>query len=93
MTADRWLSAIEEAFRATAIHEDDLRLMTAPSLFREEASIWWETEREMYQLDQGTWEQFRERFLGRYFPKIKRYSLRREFKKLYQGSNSVEKYR
>ena len=33
MSADRWLSAIEEAFRATAIYDDDLRLMTAPSLF------------------------------------------------------------
>ena len=37
ISADRWLSAIEEAFRATAIYDNDLRLMTAPSLFRDEA--------------------------------------------------------
>ena len=44
-------------------------------------------------MDKGTWTQFRERFLGRYFPKIKRDSLRREFERLYQGNNMVEKYR
>ena len=37
MEADRWLSAVEETFRATAIRGDDLRIMTAPSLFRDEA--------------------------------------------------------
>ena len=40
ISADRWLSAIEEAFRATAIYDNDLRLMTAPSLFRDEAVQW-----------------------------------------------------
>ena len=93
MSADRWLSAIEEAFRATAIDDDDLRLMTAPSLFREEAVMWWETEMKMYQLHLSTWAQFRERFLDRYFPRIKRQNLRREFERLVQGGNSVEQYR
>ena len=54
MSADRWLSAVEEAFRATDIMEDDLRLKTAPSLFREEAVIWWETEMRANQLHLGT---------------------------------------
>ena len=93
LTADRWLSAIEEAFRATAIHDDDLRLMTAPSLFRDEASLWWETEMETQNLDKKTWSLFKTRFLERYFPRTKRFSLRREFERLYQGSNTVEKYR
>ena len=53
-TADKWLSAIEEAFRATAIYDDDLRLMTAPSLFREDAVQWWETEMQTHELDKGT---------------------------------------
>ena len=33
------------------------------------------------------------RFLERYFPRTKRFSLRRDFERLYQGSNTVEKYR
>ena len=53
MSADRWLSAIEEAFRATAIYDDDLRLMTAPSLFRDEAILWWETEMETHDWIKG----------------------------------------
>lgn len=84
MMVDRWLSAIEEAFQSTTINDDDLRLMMAPNLFRDEAIQWWETEIRLHRLDTGTWEQFRNRFLGRYFPQHKRHELRRKFEKLEQ---------
>ena len=48
---------------------------------------------QMQQLHLGTWTQFRVRFLERYFPKVKRHILRREFENLVQGDNSVEQYR
>ena len=48
---------------------------------------------QLHHLDQGTWSQFRERFLSRYFSKVQKYQLRMKFECLMQGTSSVEKYR
>lgn len=38
MKAGYWLYTIEEVFRSSAIHDDDLRLMMTPSLFCDKRS-------------------------------------------------------
>ena len=53
---------------------------------------WWDWVKASRNLEAMTWEEFRELFMGKYFPECARHAKAREFLELKQGTMTVLEY-
>lgn len=88
-----WLSSVETIFRFMRC-PDDQKVQCAVFLLRERAAIWWQSVERMLggNVNQITWDQFKESFYAKFLPSSLRDAKRQEFINLKQGQMTVEEY-
>ena len=91
--ADEWIRHMEEIFWSLDIHNDQLRMKTAPNCLRGDAAGWWHNLLLVKETRSLTWEAFKVKFLGVFFPRHERHAMRLQFYNLTQGSGTVTSYR
>ena len=93
MVAERWLQRLEAIFRVMGCNDDD-KVALAVYKLHDEAEHWWNSLRLHLEATgvQLTWEQFKARFLAKYFPQTLRHQKEREFLTLEQGNMTVGQY-
>ena len=74
------------------ITSDVMRIRLATFQLGGESQVWWDWVRASRNLEAMTWEEFRELFMGKYFPTFTRHAKAREFLELKQGTMIVLKY-
>lgn len=88
-----WLSSVERIFHYMKC-PDNQKVQCAVFLLRERAAIWWLSVERMLggNVNQFTWDQFKESFYAKFFPASLRDDKRQEFIDLKQGQMTLEEY-
>ncbi|XP_074556572.1 uncharacterized protein LOC141812480 [Curcuma longa] len=89
--AQSWIETVERTFYYTACTEWEKVELAAYHL-RDEAEIWWATQRIILGEQQVTWARFREIFESQYFPLAYQMTLRQDFQSLRQKGRTVMEY-
>ena len=92
MVADHWFMQIKNILEAMEITSDTTRIRLAAFQLEGEAQVWWRWARASRDLEVMTWAEFRELFMGKYFPETARHAKAQEFLKLKQGVMTVMDY-
>ena len=92
MVADHWFMQIEKVLEAMEITSNATRIRLAAFQLEGEAQVWWKWTRTSRDLEAMTWEEFRELFMGKYFPDTARHAKAQEFLELKQGTMTVMDY-
>ena len=92
MVADHWFMQIENVLEAMEITSDTTRIRLAAFQQEGEARVWWRWARTSRDLEVMTWAEFRELFMGKYFPETARHAKAQEFLELKQGAMTVMDY-
>ncbi|KAL0549941.1 hypothetical protein IC582_014436 [Cucumis melo] len=88
-----WLSSLETIFRYMKCPEDQ-KVQCAVFMLTDRGTAWWETTERMLggDVNQITWQQFKESFYAKFFSASLRDAKRQEFLNLEQGDMTVEQY-
>ena len=89
--AERWVRDMEKAFMAHGSQEME-RIRFATYLLQGEAYDWWLVEEQRRGGQTISWEQFKEIFFDKYFPRSVQRRMESEFLKLEQRNLSVAQY-
>ena len=92
MVADRWIRQVEKILRAMEITSDATKVTLANFQLEGESQLWWDWVRNSRNVETLTWEEFKELFMGNYFPATARRAKAKEFLELRQGTMSVLEY-
>ena len=92
MVADHWFMQIEKVLEAMEITSDTTRIRLAAFQLEGEAQVWWKWARTSRDLEAMTCAEFRELFMGKYFPDTVRHEKAQEFLELKQGTMTVMDY-
>ena len=92
MVADHWFRQVERILEAIEITFDATRIKLATFRVEGESRIWWDWVRALRDTETMTWGEFRELFMGKFFPASIRHAKAREFLELNQGSMIVLEY-
>ena len=92
MVADHWFMQIENILEAMEITSDTTRIRLAAFQLEGEAQVWWRWARTSRDLEEMTWAEFQELFMGKYFPETARHAKAQEFLELKQGAMTVMDY-
>ena len=68
MVADHWFMEIEKVLEAMKIASDTTRIRLAAFQLEGEAQVWWNWAKTSRDLEEMTWTEFQELFMGKYFP-------------------------
>ncbi|XP_028119520.1 uncharacterized protein LOC114317028 [Camellia sinensis] len=90
--AENWLRQIEKMLDTIGITEDADRITLAVFELDDKADHWWELIKNMHDVTNMSWNQFKELFLNKYFPSTVRRERVREFQNLEQGNMTVTQY-
>ncbi|KAK2362692.1 receptor protein EIX2 [Trifolium repens] len=92
-TADLWLQAIERIFGAIHCLEGE-KVTLATYQLQGSSEYWWGNTRLIMEAayEEINWENFKRRFLAKYFPETARERYGEEFLQLRQGGMNVEAY-
>ncbi|KAF5471234.1 hypothetical protein F2P56_011686 [Juglans regia] len=96
LRAGRWISDLEKMFEICGCSEAQ-KVLYASYLLQGDATAWWETKRELLEMELGSiaavsWVRFKKEFNDRFFPISMRKQMAREFNNLVQGEMTVEQY-
>ncbi|XP_073317259.1 uncharacterized protein [Primulina huaijiensis] len=89
--AEGWIKSIELIFTFMELQDAD-RVRCATYLLKDDAQLWWEGASVSENLQNLTWEGFKEVFYSKYFTDDVRSRLTREFMTLRQGDRSVAEF-
>ena len=92
VVADHWFRQVERILEAIKITSDATRIRLATFRLEGESQIWWDWVKVLRDLKTMTWGEFRELFMGKFFPASARHAKAREFLELKQGSMTVLEY-
>ena len=92
MVADHWFRQVERTLEAMEITSNATRIRLATFRLEGESHIWWDWVRVSRDPETMTWGEFRELFMGKFFPTSARHAKAREFLELKQGNMTVLKY-
>ena len=92
MVADHWFMQIEKVLEAMEITSDTTKIRLAAFQLEGEAQVWWKWARTSRDLEAMTWAEFKELFMGKYFPDTARHAKAQEFLKLKQETMTVMDY-
>ncbi|KAK2410028.1 cleavage and polyadenylation specificity factor subunit [Trifolium repens] len=92
-TADLWLQSVERIFGAIRCPEGEKVVLATYQLLGG-SEYWWRNTRLIMENvhEELSWENFKRRFLAKYFPETARERYGEEFLQLRQGSMNVEAY-
>ena len=74
------------------ITSDATRIRLAAFHLEGKSHVWWDWVKASRNLEAMTWEEFRELFMGKYFPASTRHAKARQFLELRQGAMTVLEY-
>ena len=89
--AEQWIREMETIFRAIECRDHEKKRLAVFQLTYS-AAEWWEAEEASLgtvALDQLTWEEFKDKFLQKYFLALERDKKEREFMDLVQGNKTM----
>ena len=89
MEADHWFRQVGKILEAMEITSDVMRITLAAFQLKGESQVWWDWVKALRNLEVMTWQEFRELFMGKYFPASARHEKAREFLELKQGTMTV----
>ena len=92
MVADHWFMQVEKVLEAMEITSDTTRIRLATFQLEGEAQVWWNYAKTSRDLEAMTWAEFKELFMGKYFPDTTRHAKAQEFLELKQGMMTVMDY-
>ena len=92
MVADHWFRQIEKVLVAMDITSDTTKIRLAVFQLEGESQVWWDWVKTSRDLEEMTWAEFHELFMGKYFPAISRYAKAQEFLELKQGAMTMIEY-
>ena len=85
MVADHWFRQIEKVLKAMDITSDVARIKLVVFQLEGESQVWWDWVKTSRDLEELTWAEFDELFMGKYFSTTTRYAKAQEFLELKQG--------
>ena len=77
---------------AMEITSNATRIKLVAFQLESESQVWWNWVKALRVLEAMTWEEFRELFMGKFFPASTRHEKAREFLELKQGTMTVLEY-
>ena len=89
---DYWFRQVERVLEAMNITSDATRIRLATFNLEGESKVWWDWIKVSRDLETMTWREFRELFMGKFFPAFTRHTKAREFLELKQGRMTVLEY-
>ena len=92
VVADHWFQQVERILEAMEITFDATRIRIATYRLEGESQIWWDWVRVSRDPKTMTWGEFRELFMGKFFPALSKHAKAREFLELKQGNMTVLEY-
>ena len=92
MVADHWFMQIEKVLEAMEISSDTTRIRLAAFQLEGEDQVWWNWAKTSRDLEEMTWVEFHDLFMGKYFPDTARHAKAQEFLELKQGTMTVLEY-
>ena len=92
MVADHWFMQIEKVLEAMETTFDATRIRLATFQLEGKAQVWWKWARTSKDLEDMTWAEFQELFMGKYFPVTARHAKAQEFLELKQRVMIVMDY-
>ena len=82
MEADHWFQQVGKILETMEITSDATRIRLVVFQLEGESQVWWDWVKALRKLEAMTWEEFRELFVGKYFPTSARYVKAWEFLEL-----------
>ena len=92
LIAERWINRIERILDAMEIANDATRINLVPFQLEGEAHNWWDLVKRSLDLTTLLWDEFKDLFLGKYFPQPYRQAMILEFLDLKQRDMTVMQY-
>ena len=92
MVANHWFRQIEKILEAKEITSDAATIRLAAFPLEGESQVWWDWVKTSMNLEAMTWGEFRELFVGKFFPASARHAMAWEFLELKQGTMTVLEY-
>ena len=92
VVADLWFRQIERILEAMEITSAATRIRLATFRLEGESQLWWDWFRVSRDPKTMTWGEFKELFMGKFFPASARHAKAREFLELKQGNMTVLEY-
>ena len=92
MVADHWFMQVEKVLEAMEITSETTRIRLAAFLLEGEAQVWWNWAKTFRDLEEMTWAEFQDLFMGKYFPDTARHAKDQEFLELKQRMMIVMVY-
>ena len=89
MVADHWFRQIEKILEAMEITSDAVKRRLAAFKLEGESQAWWDWIKTSMNLEEMIWGEFRELFMGKFFPASARHAKAREFLELRQGTMTI----
>ena len=78
MEADHWFRQVGKILEAMEITSDATRIRLATFQLEDESQVWWDWVKASRNLEAMTWEEFRELFIGKYFPAFAQHAKARD---------------
>ncbi|XP_047313623.1 uncharacterized protein LOC124917180 [Impatiens glandulifera] len=91
IVSEEWVQAMETIFELMQISEVE-RVRCTTFMLRDDARIWWQGAKAALDLNNISWEEFKEVFYGKYFTLSTRNKLAQEFLEIKQGDSSIADY-
>ena len=92
VVADHWFRQVERILEAMEITSDATRIRLATFWLEGESQLWWDWVRVSRDLETMTWGEFKELFMGKFFPASARHEKAQEFLELKQGNMTILEY-
>ena len=92
MVANHWFMQVEKVLDAMEITSYTTRIRLAAFQLEGEAQVWWNWAKTSKDLEEMTWEEFQELFMGKYFPDTARHAKAQGFLEPKQGTMTVMDY-
>ena len=92
LIANHWFRQVERVLEDMEITSDVTKIRLATFQLEGESQVWWDWVKASRNLEAMTWEEFRDLFMGKFFPASSKHTKAREFLELKQGTMTVLEY-
>ena len=92
MVDDHWFREVEKIMEAMEITSDATKIKLAACQLEGESQVWWDWVKASKDLEEMTWAEFCEIFIGKFLPASTRHEKAQEFLKLRQGTMTMLEY-
>ena len=92
MVVDHWFRQVGKIMEAMEITSNVTKIKLTAFQLEGKSQVWWDWVKAARYLEEMTWEEFRERFMGKFFPTSARHGKAQKFLELKQGTMTVFEY-